>query len=196
MASLLIPVLFGFGYLYRWTQASGLRTELLLEHKSLYLNFPAFLLRTCLFFCAWGALSFLLLRWSRRQVDAGGPSVVLVLRKISAPGLIVFGLATSFAAVDWVMSLEPDWYSSIFPLIIIIGQILSSLALSVVLSRALCSAGQKGTPAQLNQLGDLLLAFVMLWAYMSISQVIIIYAGNLPHEVSWYLHRMRGDGLP
>jgi hypothetical protein len=122
MAFLLIPLLFGFGYLYRWTQPAGLRTDLLLEHKAVYLNLPAFLVRACLFFCIWGALSFLLLRWSRRLVATAEPTVALTLRKISAPGLILFGLATSFAAVDWVMSLEPDWYSSIFPLIIIMGQ--------------------------------------------------------------------------
>ena len=195
MAVLLVPMLFGFGYLYRWTQPVGLRTDLLVEPKAAYLNLPALLFRTCVFFGIWGILAFLLLHWSGRQLATGEPRVTLVLRKISAPGLVIFGLATSFAAVDWVMSLEPDWYSSIFPLIIIMGQILSALALSVVLSKTLSADGGTTTADQFNQLGDLLLAFVMLWAYMSISQIIIIYAGNLPHEVSWYLHRMRGGWL-
>lgn len=195
MAALLAPLLFGFGYLYRWTQLVGLRTDLLVQHKQIYLNEPALGLRTGFFFCIWGVLAVLLLRWSQRQHNAI-ETASLVLRKISAPGLIVFGLVTSFAVIDWVMSLEPDWYSSIFPLIIIIGQILSALALSIVLAKALPFDANEPTPDQLNQLGDLLLAFVMLWAYMSVAQIIIIYAGNLPHEVNWYLHRMRGGWLP
>ncbi|MBV8812888.1 MAG: hypothetical protein JO271_00230 [Verrucomicrobia bacterium] len=195
MAVLLVPLLFGFGYLYRWIHPVDLRTAEVLERKEIYLNMPAWLIRTALFFCVWGAQAFLLLRWSRRQLESSDPRPTLALRKISAPGLIVFGLTTSFAVVDWVMSLEPDWYSSIFPLIIIMGQILSALALSIVLARTLLFGADEATPDQLNQLGDLLLTFVMLWAYMTISQIIIIYAGNLPNEITWYLHRMRGGWL-
>jgi hypothetical protein len=196
MAALLVPLLFGFGYLYKWAQPQVLRADLLLQHKQLYLNLPALVMRMILFFCIWGALGFLLLRWSRRQARTTEPRPLIMLRRISAPGLVLFGLATSFASIDWVMALEPDWYSSIFPLIILMGQILSALALSIILSEALASESDGPTPDQLNQLGDLLLTFVMLWAYMSISQIIIIYAGNLPHEIIWYLHRMRGGWLP
>jgi len=195
MAGLLVPLLFGFGYLYKWAQPQVLGVDLLLQHKQLYLNPPALIIRMILFFCIWGVLGFRLLRWSRRKRNKTEPKPLTALRRISAPGLVLFGLATSFASIDWVMALEPDWYSSIFPLIILMGQILSALALSIILSRVLVSASKEPTPDQLNQLGDLLLAFVMLWAYMSISQIIIIYAGNLPHEITWYLHRMRGGWL-
>jgi hypothetical protein len=196
MAGLFVPLLFGFGYLYRWAQPKVLRVDLLLQHKQLYLNLPALIIRMIVFFCFWEALGFLLLRWSRREMTATEPRPLIVLRKISAPGLVLFSLVTSFASIDWVMALEPDWYSSIFPLIILMGQILSALALSIILSTNLVFDPQEPTPDRLNQLGDLLLAFVMLWAYMSISQIIIIYAGNLPHEIVWYLHRMRGGWLP
>jgi hypothetical protein len=121
---------------------------------------------------------------------------MLVLRRISAAGLVVFSLVTSFAVVDWVMSLEPDWYSSIFPMIIITDQVVSALALSILLSRGLLQGPNQASADQLNQLGDLLLAFLMLWAYMSMAEILIIYAGNLPHEINWYLHRMRGGWLP
>jgi hypothetical protein len=196
MAALLIPLLFGFSYIFRWTQPVDLRTAEVLERKEIYLNLPFLMVRTFLFFCIWGTLAFYLLRWSRRQRERSEPAPTLILRKISAPGLVVFGLATSFAVVDWIMSLEPDWYSSIFPLIVIIDQIVTSLALSIILARALLLGPNQASADQLNQLGDLLLAFLMLWAYMSMAEILIIYAGNLPHEINWYLHRMRGGWLP
>jgi hypothetical protein len=194
MAALLIPLFFGFSYIFRWTQPVDLRTAEIVQREEVYLNLPFLVVRTCLFFGIWGVLAFFLLRWSKRQLVRSDPAPTLILRKISAPGLVVFGLATSFAVVDWVMSLEPDWYSSIFPMIIIIDQIVSALAFSIVLTRALLF--RQASADQFNQLGDLLLAFLMLWAYMTMSQVLIIYAGNLPHEVSWYLHRTRGGWLP
>jgi hypothetical protein len=196
MATLLIPLFFGFSYIFRWTQPVDLRTAEVLERKEIYLNLPFLVARTCLFFCIWGALAFFLLRWSRRQLDRSEPGPTLLLRRISAPGLVVFSLATSFAIVDWVMSLEPDWYSSIFPLIVIVEQVVSALALSILLTRALMLGPNQASAGQLNQLGDLLLAFLMLWAYFSMAEILIIYAGNLPHEINWYLHRMRGGWLP
>lgn len=196
MAALLIPLFFGFSYIFRWTQPVDLRTAEVLERKEIYLNLPFLIARTCLFFCIWGVLGFFLLRWSKRQLEQADPAPTLVLRRISAPGLVVFSLVTSFAVVDWVMSLEPDWYSSIFPMIIIIDQVVSALALSILLSRVLLRGPNQASADQLNQLGDLLLAFLMLWAYMSMAEILIIYAGNLPHEINWYLHRMRGGWLP
>ena len=196
MAVLLIPLFFGFSYIFRWTQPVDLRTAEVLERKEIYLNLPFLVARTCLYFCIWGALAFFLLRWSRRQLDQSEPGPTLMLRRISAPGLVVFSLVTSFAMVDWVMSLEPDWYSSIFPLIVIVEQVVSALALSILLARALLLGPNQASANQLNQLGDLLLAFLMLWAYFSMAEILIIYAGNLPHEINWYLHRMRGGWLP
>ncbi|MBV8275248.1 MAG: hypothetical protein JO170_08335, partial [Verrucomicrobia bacterium] len=196
MATLLIPLFFGFSYIFRWTQPVDLRTAELLERKEIYLNLPFLVARTCLFFCILGALAFFLLRWSKRQRESSEPKPTLVLRRISAPGLVVFALVTSFAMVDWVMSLEPDWYSSIFPMIVIVDQVVSALALSIILARVLVLGPNQASAGQLNQLGDLLLAFLMLWAYFSMAEILIIYAGNLPHEINWYLHRMRGGWLP
>jgi hypothetical protein len=194
MALLLIPLLFGLGSLYRWAQPAALAADPTLQRKEIYLNLPGFLLRMVIFFTVWGILAGLLLRWSRRQINPDDPGPTIALRRISGPGLVFFGLATSFAYVDWVVALEPDWYSSIFPLIILMGQVLSAFAFSIVLSRTIDS-GRSMTAEQFNQLGNLLLTFVMLWAYMSFAQIIIIYAGNLPHEIIWYLHRMRGGWL-
>jgi hypothetical protein len=195
MAALLIPLLFGFSYIFRWTQPVDLRTAEVLERKEIYLNLPFLVARTGLFFCIWGTLGFFLLRWSKRQMEQSDPGPMLVLRKISAPGLVVFSLVTSFQIVDWVMSLEPDWYSSIFPLIVIVEQVVSALALSIILARTLLLGPNQASADQFNQLGDLLLAFLMLWAYFSMAEILIIYAGNLPHEINWYLHRMRGGWL-
>jgi hypothetical protein len=194
MAALLVPLIFGLKYLYKWAQPAALAADPLLQRKEIYLNLPGFLCRMIVFLVVWWVLAALLLRWSRRQANANDRDAVVALRKISAPGLVLFGLVTSFAYVDWVMALEPDWYSSVFPVIILTGQILAALALSIVLASS-TEAKETITAEQLNQLGNLLLAFVMLWAYMSFAQIIIIYAGNLPHEIGWYLHRMRGGWL-
>jgi hypothetical protein len=187
----LIPIVVGSGYLYRWAQPEALAADPILQSKEVYLNFLAFVLRMTVFFIVWGVLALLLLRWSRAAPSAETQNR---LRRISGGGLVFFGLATSFAYVDWVMALEPDWYSSMFPVIILIGQILGALAFAIVVVR-FAGSDEPVTPDQFNQLGDLLLAFVMLWAYTTFGQIIIIYAGNLPHEIVWYLHRMRGGWL-
>ena len=194
MAALLVPLIFGLSHLYQWARPASMTADPILQCKEIYLNFPGFLLRMIIFFAVWGVLAMLLLRWSRPESNRNDPASVIALRKISGPGLAFFGLATSFAYVDLVMALEPDWYSSIFPVIILMGQILAALAFAIIMSSA-TGSNQPVTLEQSNQLGDLLLAFVMLWAYMSFAQIIIIYAGNLPHEILWYLHRMRGGWL-
>ena len=101
-------------------------------------------------------------------------------------------LSVTFASIDLVLSLEPDWYSTIFPILLVIGQTLAALALGILMLALLASDEpfrEAVTPVHFHQLGNLMLAFVMLWAYMSFSQLLIIWSGNLPDEISWYLHR-------
>src|SRR5258708_26413010 len=114
---------------------------------------------------------------------------------LSGPGLVLLSFSLTFATIDWVMSLEPDWYSSIFALIVIMGQILSALAVSTLL--VLWFSDQppfqgRLTPIHFRQLGNLVLTFVLLWTYMNLGQLIIIWSGNLPKEIGWYLHRTAG----
>ena len=116
-------------------------------------------------------------------------------RKVSAPGLLFLVMTVTFASVDWVMSLEPEWYSTIFGLLTVVGQGLNALAMAIIVLKLLAEDRQfagKLKPKHFHDLGKLLLAFVMLWAYLSFSQFLIIWSGNLPEEIPWYLKRMQG----
>src|SRR5205085_3828176 len=138
----------------------------------------------------------LLTRWSAEQDVPSNPEPTRKLRKLSGPGSVIYPLTMTFAAVDWVMSLERDWFSTIFPILICIGQMLSALALAVLLlavERRRTPLAQFADPEIFHHLGNLLLTFTMLWAYLAFAQLLVIWSGDLPHEISWYLHRI-ADG--
>jgi hypothetical protein len=144
------------------------------------------------YFTIWLALMRKLNRRSRAQDRTFDSEPTRQLRTLSAPGLIVYVLSATFAHVDLVLSLEPDWYSTIFLILIIVGQMLAALAFGIILLRIFARREPFATmltPTHFHHLGNLLLAFVMLWAYMAFSQFMIIWNGNLPEEISWYLHR-------
>jgi len=194
-----VPLLFGLGHLYAWARPEVVAGDVLLQHKSPYLNVPFFVLRTAAYFAIWIVLSTCLTRWSRQLDQAATPSAAQVLlrrlRRLSGPGLGLYVLTVTFAAVDWAMSLEPYWYSTIYGMMFLIGQLLVTLASAVVILAVFTHfdpfAGVV-TPAHVHDLGNLLLAFVLLWAYLAFSQFLIIWSANLPEEVPWYLHRTRG----
>ncbi|MCA1815399.1 MAG: hypothetical protein LC746_03130 [Acidobacteria bacterium] len=185
--------------LYPWTFPE-LAHEHVVEHKKFFLNVPFFLGRTVFYFAVWFALSRPLNRWSLAQDDEPDPRVRRRLRErmqsVSGPGIVLFGLTVSFAAVDWLMSLEPEWYSTIFGLLIMAGFGLSAFAFAIVcavwLSRRNEELAAVYQPRWFHDHGKLLLAFIMLWAYFMFSQYLIIWAGNLPEEIPWYLRRLRG----
>jgi hypothetical protein len=134
----------------------------------------------------------LLNKWSREQDATHDVGPMMRLRKLSGPGVIIYALTVTFTYVDWVMSLEPDWFSTIFPILICIGQMLSGLSLIIVLLAWIGPRSSLSTVLSkeaFHHLGNLVLAFTMLWAYMAFSQLLIIWSGDLPHEISWYLHR-------
>jgi hypothetical protein len=196
MALLFLPILFGLKDLYAWARPDLVAADTLLQHKQGYLNGPAFFGRASVYFLVWIGAGSLLTMLSARQdqgIDTG--RLTRRLQALSGPGLVAYGLAVTFAAVDWAMSLEPHWFSSIYGVVFLVGQGL--LALAFVTRVVICLAdrppiqGVMGT-SQLHDLGNLLLAFVMLWAYIAFSQYLIIWSGNLPEENHWYLHRMHG----
>jgi hypothetical protein len=160
---------------------------------------PFFLQRAIAYFAIWLMLTFFLNYWSRQQERLAGARqerrVQRRLRLLSAPGLMLYVLTVTFAAVDWVMSLEPHWYSTLYGVGIVAGQILAALAFTIALIIRLAEVPPVSTvltPQHLHDLGNLLLAFVMFWAYIAFSQFLIIWSGNLPEEVSWYVHRTHG----
>jgi hypothetical protein len=196
MIVLFVPLVFGLRDLYAWARPEVVASDELLQHKRLYLNIPFFLLRAALYFVAWGGVAYFINKWSLEQDQyAADPRPTRRLRLLSGPGLIVYGLAITFAAIDWLMSLEPHWYSTIFGVTLMVGQGLNAFAFAIIVAALL--AGREPlsrvlSPVHFQDLGSLLLAFVMLWTYMAFSQWLIVWSGNLPEETVWYVHRLQG----
>jgi hypothetical protein len=190
-----VPILAGMSHLYEWTHPEVMARSELLQHKQAYLNVPFFMIRVAVYFLLWGGLVFFLNRWSTHQDRVPDPRWNRFLIRLSGPGLVVYGLTLTFASVDWVMSLHPEWYSTIFGGLIFSGQALSSMAFILVVLISLSRRGPlEGVlnPRHFWDLGKFLFMFVLLWAYLSFSQLLIIWSGNLPEETPWYLSRWHG----
>jgi hypothetical protein len=194
LAVLFLPIVLGMHELYPWTHADHVAEDHMLQQKALYLNVPFFLIRALLYFAVWIALAAMLNRWSREQ-DEGDPAATRKMQLMSGGGLVAYGLTITFASVDWVMSLNPHWYSTIFGFIFMGGQALAALAftiaVAVLLSRRPPMNGVYNA-GHFHDLGKLLLAFVMLWAYFAFSQYLIIYSGNLVEEIPYFTTRTMG----
>jgi hypothetical protein len=195
MAVLFLPILAGLRALYPWMQPAEIANNDVLRHKAHYLNVPGFVGRAIFYFLVCIVMAVFLRKWSREQDRTTDLTPTRRARKLSGPGVVVYSVIVTFASVDWLMSLEPDWYSTIFPVIICGGQILSTIAFAIIM----LSWFQDYPPfvgrvesGQFHQLGNLLLTFVMFWTYVSFGQILIIWSGNLPHEIVWYLHRIAG----
>jgi hypothetical protein len=195
LALLFLPIALGLPHLYEWARPEAVAHDALLQHKQPYLNAPFFLARTALYFVLWTLVARALVRWSEEQDTTTDPRPTERLELISRGGLLLMGLTMSFAAIDWMMSLEPHWFSTIYGVIFMGGSALTALALAIVLA-ALAREGTRladaVSPDQFHDLGKLLLAFTMLWGYFHVSQFIITWSGNLPEEITWYLARTRG----
>lgn len=193
---LVAMVTFGVPNLYEWARPEAAH-DVILQKKSAYLNVPAFTIRGVIYFVVWIALSFLLVKLgaSTSGAESEGPHSRKKCAVLSGPGMVLYGLTMTFASIDWVMSLEPHWYSSLYGALFVAGQLLSALAFTIVvlavLSRKQDIAKFLGK-RHFHDYGKLLLAFVMLWAYLSFSQYLIIWSGNLAEEVPYYLKRLQG----
>jgi hypothetical protein len=190
LAVLFIPILLGIPKLYEWSH----HDVKLHPHKAAYLNAPFFIGRTVVYFAGWILLSFLLNKWSEREDRDGGMIPHGKLATISAPGLIFWAFTITFMAIDWLLSINPHWFSTIFGLLVLAGQGLSSMAFLIALMVGLSARAPMNavlTHRHLHDLGKFLLALTMVWAYFSYSQFLIIWAGNLPEEIPWYLTRLR-----
>ena len=199
MAVLFVPLCFGLSDLYIWARPEAVAGDPLLQQKSAYLNLPFFIARAVLYFAVWISVSLRLTSWSAEQDQRSDAelnrTVVERLQALSGPGLVLYGLTATFSSIDWVMSIEPKWYSSIYGMIFMVSDGLIALAFVIgvvyflVRQEPLARVSQ---PWVFQDLGNLLLAFVMLWAYTSFSQFLIIWVENLTHEIPWYLHRLVG----
>jgi len=195
LAVLFVPILLGSHVLYLWAQPDAVAADESLQRKSPYLNVPFFVIRAVVYFAVWLALAYFLNRWSARWDAESRPGSPRRYRMLSAPGLALYGLTVTFASIDWVMSLEPDWYSTIYPVMFAVGQMLAAFAFVVAIVVLLATRRPLVdviSPGLLRDLGNLLLAFVMFWAYVSVSQFLLIWMANLREEIPWYLRRTRG----
>ncbi|HYN87334.1 MAG TPA: hypothetical protein VER55_02330 [Ardenticatenaceae bacterium] len=195
MLVLFLPLALGLNYIYEWTHTEVVQADPLLLHKSRYLNVPFFLARTAFYFVVWIALAFILTRWSRAQDEAGDPRLARRIRTFSSAGLALIVLTVTFAAYDWVMSLEPHWFSSIFGAVIGASAVIAAFAFTIIVVSLFSRRdplADVASPALFGDLGSLMLAFVMIWAYLSFSQFLIIWSANIPEEATWYLRRLGG----
>jgi hypothetical protein len=196
MAALTVPLLFGLRHLYLWADPAKAALEKAVAEKALYLNVPFFVVRTVAFFATWILFAHVLNRWSLEQDRTANPDLIRRMQSLSGPGLVIYGLSVTFMSIDWVMSLEPSWGSTIYGMIFIVTQVLSALSVAIIACMLLSRAkplADRIFPVALNDLGNLLLTFTMLWAYLSFSQYLIIWSGNLPEEITWYAARATGS---
>jgi hypothetical protein len=195
MTLLFIPILFGIPDLYPWARHDVVIHDEILRKKHAYLNIWAFAARAAFFFVLWNVFAFYLRKWSLEQDRTSDATPTRKLRTLSGPGAVIFPLTATFAYVDWIMSTEQHWYSTLFAITVLIGQILTAYCFCVILltlfrkQEPLASVVNR---THYHHLGNLLLTFVLFWTYVCFGQLLIIYAGNLPHEIDWYLHRIAG----
>jgi hypothetical protein len=193
-----VPLVFGIHSLYIWSRPEVMAADHILQHKAAYLNVPFFLGRAAFYFAIWLTLSYLFNKWSLQQDLTGPEPWNLKMQLLSGPGLLLYGFTVTFSSIDWVMSLEPHWFSTIYGILFIGGQGVSALAFViavVVLIATRPPLSEAITAKHLRDLGTLLFAFIMLWAYFNFSQFLLIWAGNLPPEIPFYLRRIRGGWM-
>jgi hypothetical protein len=200
MAILFIPILFGLPKLYIWARPlDSIADKHLREHlqnlTQNYLSIHWFIIRAAIYLAVWNLLSFLLTKWSKQQDKPVARDNTPYFKAVSGPGLILYAFTISFAAIDWIMTIDPSWISTIYGLLILIGELLSAMCFAVVVERILVDykpMSELLKPDFVQDHGKWMLTFTMVWAYFSFSQWLIIWAGNLPEEITWYMRRLNG----
>jgi len=201
MVLLFVPIALSLPELFIWARPEAAADHLIHE-KAAYLNAPFFLIRAGIYFVVWGALIFVLNKWSKQQDEdplrLPGPQD-RKFRVLSGPGLVLYVLTITLMSIDWIMSLDPHWYSTIFGVLTLGGQGLSTMAFVILVLASLAKYQPMNEVAdadKFHDLGKLMFAFVMLWAYFAFSQLLIIWSANLPEEVPFYLERLHGPWAP
>ena len=204
MAAFFIPIaVLGVPRLYPWAMPlESVQNPTIREHlehnrfvMSGYLHWSGFIWRAIIYFAIWNLLSYLLTRWSKEQDTPPVRDNSLRFKAVSGPGIILYAFTISFAAIDWIMSLDPSWISTIYGLLFLAGELISALCFAVVIERILFRyrpMSELLRPDFVHDHGKFMLTFVMVWAYFSFSQWLIIWSGNLPEEITWYLRRLHG----
>lgn len=195
LALLFVPIALGLRDLYVWSRPEAVEASELLQHKQPYLNVNFFLGRAALYFVVWWGFAWLLNRWSLQQDRTGDPGLHRRMQLLSAVGIVAYMLTASFAGFDWLMSLDAAWFSSLYGMHFVVGHGVAALSFLIVFGRHLAEREPMSRalhPRHFDDYGKLLLAFVLLWVYVTFSQFLIIWSGNLPEEILWYVHRQEG----
>ena len=196
MAVLFIPVWVGLHHLFEWSVPGAAEHDALLRWKAPYLNVPFFLIRALFFFVIWSVIALMYYRGSSGQDVTGDSAVTARLRKFAGPAIIVLALTQTFASVDWIMSLTPHWYSTMFGVYFFAGSFVGFIALLSVVVVRMRGAGLLDTvitAEHLHDIGKFLFAFTAFWAYIAFSQFFLMWYANLPEETIWYKARIEGS---
>ncbi len=199
MALFFIPVILGMRYLYVWTHASAVAADPILQQKAAYLNSPFFIIRQVIYFGLWIALTLILTRLSSKQDETADPDLVRKMRNVSGPGLVIYGFTVTFAGFDWVLSLEPHYFSTIYGMMFVITEAVGGMSFITLVAYFLSRRepfSEIFRPGRFHDFGNLLFVFTMLWAYLSFSQYLITWAGNLQNEIPWYIWRTDRQWAP
>lgn len=193
-----IPLFFNLHDLFHWTHTEAVEADHLLKSKSGYLNTSFFTIRSIAFAAIWILFFVVLTRNSLKQDETGDQKLTKSNIKLSAIFMPLFGITVTFASIDWLMSLEPHWFSTIFGVYYFSGTVLAALAAATMFIILLNERGYfvKGlNKDHYYSLGALMFAFTNFWAYIAFSQFLLIYYANLPEETFWYLSRWEGTWL-
>jgi len=191
---LFIPVVLGLNRLYPWTHTELMQSDEILRHKATYLNPTFFLARAAVYFIGWNLIAWRMTALSRAQ-DEGDVTATRSMQKLSGGGLVFLALSITFVSVDWFMSLNPDFYSTMFGFLFLNYLGLAGLAFTIVMATYLRKTEPMSAlfrPSHFADYGKLTLAFVMMWAYFQFSQYLLVYAANLQDEIPYVLTRIDG----
>jgi Ni/Fe-hydrogenase subunit HybB-like protein len=191
MVPLFIPVFLGMHALFPWTLPEAANDPILVG-KSGYLNVSFFLLRAGLYFVIWCGFAFLLSSWSTQQDGEEVEPMRTRMRKLSGAGILTMAITVTFMSVDWAMSVDPHWFSTIFGFLFAVSDLLMAMAITIIVTKLLWDYEPFHKAVKTNtfhDLGNLLMAFTMLWGYIAFSQFLIIWSGNTQEEAPWYIAR-------
>lgn len=195
---LFVVLLIGAKDIYPWTHINTISdpvSRAILHHKQGYLNVPFFILRALVYFAIWLFWGFRIYRMSDQQDRTGDPTLRERMRKFSAPGCLIVTLTVTFAYIDWILSADAQFFSTIYGAMLLFGDVLQTFALTIlvlILTSRGDRFGGRINPVILHDLGNMMFAFTIFWTYLSVSQLIIVWPANLPQEIQWYLVRVRG----
>ncbi|MCP4898024.1 MAG: quinol:cytochrome C oxidoreductase [bacterium] len=192
MALLVIPVILGVHHLYHWSHEEVVAADAILSGKSSFLNLPFFVVRLVIYFSVWSVLARYFFRGSTQQDSHGEVAATITMERRSAPGMILFALSLNFAAFDLLMSLDPHWFSTIFGVYFFASSVVCFFAFMPIVLVLLQRTGRLQravTTEHYHDIGKMLFAFVVFWAYIAFSQYMLIWYGNIPEETGWFLKR-------